>query len=300
MSGDGIMDALYDLEAVRRVNPELPLQQQVNELSSIARRIRRLSLRRAHATGLGHLGSEYSVTDILVALYCSVMRLPESAGTRTRDLGADRLILSKGHAAIALYATMIAAGVLDASRLRAWEGGGDDLPGHPDAGLIPEVDATTGSLGHGLSLGVGAAIAARIDGLRSRTFVVLGDGELQEGSNWEALMFAAHLQLGNLIAVIDANRLQQGSRVSATNSLDPLRGKLESFGWQCSAVNGHDFADLLGTLGNLPDLASQAPRAIIAHTTKGFGVSFMMDNPAWHHRIPNDRELARGLAELDG
>lgn len=296
MSGAYIPDIVDQLATVGQVDPDLPLEEQIHQLRSIARWVRRVALLRAHATGYGHLGSEYSVTDILVALFCSVMRLPQI--TQSRDPDADHLILSKGHAAVALYATMVAAGLLDASRLRA--SGGDDLPGHPVAGLVPGVEATTGSLGHGLSLGVGTALAARMDGSHSYTFVVLGDGELQEGSNWEALMLAAHLQLGNLIAVIDANRLQQGAWVSATNNLEPLQAKLKSFGWRCSAVDGHDFVGLLDTLTIPPAIATQPPRAVIAHTTKGFGVSFMVDEPNWHHRIPNDHELVRAMAELDG
>ncbi|MFE6184693.1 transketolase [Streptomyces sp. NPDC056465] len=277
-----------------RTGPELPLDRQADGLRDVARWARRLAVRRAHATGQGHIGGEFSVVDILVTLYCAVMRLPGSAG----GPDPDRLILSKGHAAVALYAAMAAAGVLDHSRLRA--DGGDGLPGHPVKGSAPGIEATTGSLGHGLSLGVGAALGSRMDGSRARTFVVLGDGELQEGSNWEAFMLAAHLRLGNLTAVVDANGLQQGGRVSTTNGIEPLEDKMRAFGWCCSTVDGHDFEAMLGTLTLSPGTESRQPRVVVARTTKGYGVSFMADDPSWHHRIPTDDELVRALGELDG
>lgn len=277
------------------VTSDLPGPEQIQQLRAIAGWVRRAALRRAYATGQGHLGSEFSVTEILVALLCSVMRV--SRPTSSPNLDADRLILSKGHAAVALYATLVAAGLLDESRF--WARGEDILPSHPVAGVVPGVDATTGSLGHGLSLGVGMALAAQRNGSYSRTFVVVGDGELQEGSNWEALMLAAHLQLGNLIAVIDANGLQQGTWVSATNDLAPLPAKIESFGWQCDVTDGNDLPLLLDTLALPPD-PIRPPRAVVARTTKGFGVSFMADAPAWHHRIPDADELARAMVELNG
>ncbi|MFG2543591.1 transketolase [Streptomyces sp. NPDC048594] len=296
MSGRGTVDVVDELTDFGQVDTRLPLGEQIDALRAVAAWVRRVSLHRAHTTGQGHLGGEFSATDILVALYCAAMRLPESA--ERPDTGADRLILSKGHAVVALYAVMVAAGVLHPSRLRA--GRRDDLPGHPVRGSVPGITATTGSLGHGLPLGVGAALGARLDGSGSRTFVVLGDGELQEGSNWEAFMLAAHLRLGNLTAIVDANRLQQGGRVCDTNSLEPLPEKLESFGWRCSVIDGHDFGTLLGTLRRPPGDATGAPTAVVTRTTKGHGVSFMADDPSWHHRIPDAQELARAAAELDG
>ncbi|MGW4368023.1 transketolase [Nocardia takedensis] len=287
----GIRD---DLIAIGQLAPDLPLPKQIEQLSSIARWVRRTCLRQSHAMNAGHLGSEFSVTDILVTLYCSVMKLPLSA--RTCDRAADRLILSKGHAAVALYATLVAAGVLETSRLN---GLGGNLPGHPVSWLVPGVDATTGSLGHGLSVGVGLALAAKMDQSGSRTFVVLGDGELQEGSNWEAIMLAAHQRLGNLTAVIDANRLQQGTWVSSTNDLEPLRSKFDAFGWRCRTVDGHNFADLISAFAIEPGEMEERPGVVIATTIKGFGVSFMMNEPSWHHRIPTDLELFHGLEELD-
>lgn len=292
-----LAEAVDALRGAGRVDPGQSLGRQVDQLEAIARRVRRLSLCRAYATGAGHLGSELSATDILVALYCSVTAPARPA--HGRDPHADRVILSKGHAAVALYGVLTAAGILDPSRLTADEDDADALPGHPASGLVPGADATTGSLGHGLSLGLGAALGARIDGARSRTWVVLGDGELQEGSNWEALMLAAHLRLGSLTAVIDANRLQQGSKVSEVNGIEPLRAKLEAFGWRCTDADGHDFRSLLPALTPPPDAAYRRPHAVIANTVKGSGVAFMAGRPEWHHRIPDEEELVRGLAELD-
>lgn len=282
-----------DLQPAKLMDPSHSLPERVAALSAIARQVRRISLRRAHSTGLGHLGSDFSVTDILVTLYFSVMKL-----SRAGAADPDRLILSKGHAAVALYGTLIAAGLVDSARLATW-GRGDGLPGHPTAGTLPGIDATTGALGHGLSLGVGRAIAARRDNSATRTFVVVGDGELQEGSNWEALMLGAHLRLGNLAVVVDANRLQQGAWTNSINSLEPLPAKLESFGWACESVNGHDFSELMSALTPEPD-PNGPPRAVVAQTIKGHGVSFMSDDPSWHHRIPNDDELILALAELRG
>lgn len=282
-------DIETELQIVGQVDQTLPLADRVAILQATARQVRRLALQHAYTKRRGHIGSEYSVTEILVALYCSAMS--------TRSGHADRLILSKGHAAFALYATLAAAGRIDAALLEGPASSGA-LPGHPVAASVPGVDATTGSLGHGLSIGVGLAIGARMDSSLRRTFVILGDGELQEGSNWEAIMLAAHLRLSNLIAIVDANGLQQGAAVAETNGVEPLSDKFEAFGWQTTTVDGHDFAELLGSLLCPPSSAADAPLAIIARTTKGYPISFMMDNPAWHHRIPTREELIRARAEL--
>lgn len=235
--------------------------------------------------------------DILVVLLCSAMR----RGTPGAG-GGDRLILSKGHAVAAWYATLVAAGRLDPSWLVRTGRDGDHVPGHPVAGSVDGIEVTTGSLGHGLSIGVGVALADRIDASRSRTFVVVGDGELQEGSNWEAIMLGAHSRLANLVAIVDANGLQQGAPVSETNQVEPLRAKFEAFGWRVEDVDGHDVAQLLRALADPAESVGDdgRPTAVLARTTKGFPVSFMMNEPSWHHRVPTDEEFARASDELRG
>jgi transketolase len=169
------------------------------------------------------------------------------------------------------------------------------LNGHPNRRKVPGVEANTGPLGHGLPIGVGCAIAARLSGTGWRTFVVLGDGELQEGSNWEAAMAAGHRELASLTAIVDRNRLQQGARTEATNRLEPLADKWRAFGWEAIEVDGHDHAALLEVLGAA---SSGRPRCVIANTIKGKGVSFIEDRVEWHHKVPTAEQIAQALAEL--
>jgi transketolase len=169
------------------------------------------------------------------------------------------------------------------------------LNGHPDRRKVPGVEANTGPLGHGLPIAVGCAIAARLSRSSRRVYVVLGDGELQEGSNWEAAMTAGHRQLSNLTAVVDRNGLQQGARTEATNRLEPLADKWKAFGWEVVEVDGHDHAALLEVLARSP---GGGPRFVIAHTVKGKGVSFMEDGVEWHHKVPSAEQLEKALAEL--
>jgi transketolase len=171
------------------------------------------------------------------------------------------------------------------------------LNGHPNCVNIPGVETNTGPLGHGLPVAVGTAIAAKLDDAAWRTFVLTGDGELQEGSNWEAAMSAAHYELDNLTVIVDRNRLQQGDGTENTMRLEPLADKWRAFGWDVAEVDGHDYNALLDTFGRLP-LAPRKPSCVIAHTRKGKGVSFMEDQVGWHHRVPTAEELALALGEL--
>jgi transketolase len=171
------------------------------------------------------------------------------------------------------------------------------LNGHPDRNKVPGVEANTGPLGHGLPVGVGAAIAAKMDGASWRTFVLTGDGELQEGSNWEAAMAASQFRLDNLTVIVDRNRLQQGDATERTVGLESLADRWQSFGWAVAEVDGHDMAALISVLGGVP-LESGKPTCVIAHTHKGRGVSFMEDKVEWHHRVPTDAELRTALLEL--
>ena len=241
---------------------------------------------------LGHIGGDFSVTDILTALYFSVLTVrPDEPAWPDRD----RFILSKGHCAASLYSTLAACGFFSLAELGTFMAPLSALNGHPIRVKVPGIETNTGSLGHGLPVGVGTAIGDRLQGRPSRTFVVVGDGEMQEGSNWEALMAASHYCLANLTLVVDRNRLQQGARTEETTDLDPLDAKLAGFGWEVRVIDGHDFGALLGAFG--PSTTGK-PVAVIANTVKGKGVSFMEDGVAWHHRVPSAEQVALAMEEL--
>jgi transketolase len=265
-------------------------------LAARARAIRRSSLRIAHRAGLGHPGGDLSCADILATLYFHVLRVDPR---EPKHPDRDRFILSKGHASAALYSTLAEAGFLETSRLSQFMQPLSMLNGHPDRNKVPGVEANTGPLGHGLPIAVGAALGARLLGSSLRTFVLTGDGELQEGSNWEAAMAASHFQLDRLTVIVDRNGLQQGARTEETNALEPLAERWRAFGFAVAEVDGHDLEALVDVLGRLP-LEPGRPTCVIARTTKGRGVSFMQDRAEWHHRIPTAEELAQAEAELGG
>ena len=261
-----------------------------------ARRIRRASLRMVHQARMGHPGGDLSCADILAVLYFHVLQLdPDSP----RDPNRDRFVLSKGHASAALYATLAERGFFPQRDLDAYMQPLSQLNGHPDRNKVPGVEANTGPLGHGLPIAVGMATAAKLDGAPWRTFVLTGDGELQEGSNWEAIMAASQLRLDNLTVIVDRNRLQQGDTTEKTVGLEPLAERWQAFGWSVVEVDGHDVDALVAVLGDLPASAGR-PTCVIARTNKGRGVSFIEDRVEWHHRVPTDEELAAALVELEG
>ena len=244
--------------------------------------------------GNGHIGGDLSAADILATLYFGVLRVdPE----RPDDPARDRFILSKGHCAGALYTTLAHRGFLPLDELRTFMAPRSRLNGHPDRNKVPGVETNTGPLGHGLPVGVGAAIGAQIDGAPWRTFVLTGDGELQEGSNWEAAMTAGHRGLESLTVVVDRNRFQQGDATESTVALDPRADRWRAFGWAGAEVDGHDHAALLDIFGRLP-LEPGKPTCVIAHTVKGKGVSFMENRAEWHHKVPSREQLASALEEL--
>jgi transketolase len=266
----------------------------LGELRSTASAIRRRNLEIIHAAGIGHTGGDLSAADILTALYFAVLEVdPAQPDAPDRD----RYIQSKGHASGVLYTTLAAAGFIPDSLLDAYMAPGSPLNGHPDRKKVPGVETNTGPLGHGLPVAVGTAIAAKLDRSRRRTFVLCGDGELQEGSNWEAIMAAAHHGLDNLVLIVDRNRLQQGARTEDTNGLDPLDAKLAAFGWSVRAIDGNDIPSLLEVFDAVP-FSADRPSAVIANTIKGRGVSFMEDRVEWHHKVPTADELERALREL--
>jgi transketolase len=261
-------------------------------LEEMATDVRRSIVRMIDRAQLGHIGGDLSVTDILVTLFGAVLTVdPQAPQAPSRD----RFVLSKGHCAGALYATLARCGFFSAEELETFMAPLSALNGHPDRKKVPGVETNTGPLGHGFPVAVGIALAARLQGEPWRTFVVLGDGELQEGSNWEAAMTAAHYDLGSLTAIVDRNRLQQGARTEDTKQLEPLADKWRSFGWEVREVDGHDHLALLDALS---PSSSGDPVAVIAHTIKGKGVSFIEDRVEWHHKVPDADQVKAAIQEL--
>lgn len=267
----------------------------IEQLRSIAARIRSNSLKMVHRAGVGHPGGDLSASDILATLFFGVLRGdPE----RCMAEGRDRFVLSKGHAAASLYATLAEAGYFPPEWLERFASDMSPLNGHPDRNKVPGVEANTGPLGHGMPVATGMALAAKLKGEDWRVYVLTGDGELQEGSNWEAGMTAAHYHLDNLTLIVDRNRIQQGAPTEETICMEPLAERWRSFGWNVTEVDGHDHAALLDLFIRQRDEKGR-PHCIIANTHKGQGVSFMMDQAAWHHRVPTGAELAAALKELN-
>lgn len=266
------------------------------KLERQAARTRIRSLQMVHKAGLGHPGGDFSSADILTALYGAVLRV--NAAT-PRDPLRDRFIMSKGHCSGALYATLAAAGFLTDADLDTYMAPLSKLNGHPDRNKVAGIEANTGPLGHGLPIGVGCALAAKSSGAAWRTFVLVGDGELQEGSNWEAAMCAAQYKLDNLVLMIDRNGLQQGDFTENTIRMEPLAERWRAFGWDVRETDGHDLRGLVECLQATPFTRGK-PSCVLARTVKGKGVSFMENRPEWHHHVPTADELARAIAELEG
>jgi transketolase len=256
--------------------------------------IRRKSFTMVYEAQLGHPGGDFSAADILAALYFGVLRYDPR---KPADPKRDRFVMSKGHCTGAYYAALAAAGYFPQEMLDTYMQPLSMLNGHPNRNYLPGVETNTGPLGHGLPVATGIAIAGQIDGADYRTFVLTGDGELQEGTNWEAALVAGHRRLENLTLIIDRNRLQQGARTEETSGLDPLDDKWRAFGWQVEIVDGHDHQQLCDVLGASPHGRGK-PLCVIANTVKGKGVSFMHDNVAWHHGVPNKDQYEQAMREL--
>jgi transketolase len=263
-----------------------------------AKAIRRDIITMLHEAGSGHPGGSLSCTDIMASLYFGDVLKHDPANPK--DPGRDYFILSKGHAAPALYATLAEAGYLPVEELLTLRKLGTRLQGHPDSNLLPCVEVSTGSLGQGLSIASGVAAGLKLDGKPNFVFTVLGDGECQEGQVWEAATFAAHEQLGNLIAIVDNNGLQIDGRITEVVECADLGEKFKAFGWDVHYVDGHDIEALIALFASLKQSGEGAPKCVIARTTKGKGVSFMEDQAGWHGKAPNDEQTEQALKEIEG
>ncbi len=255
---------------------------------------RKQLLRYIKKAGAGHTGGDLSCIDILNVLYNQIMNVsPESVANPNRD----RYIQSKGHSVEALYVVLADCGFFPETDLESLCRYTSPYVGHPTR-KVRGIEHNTGALGHGLSVSVGMALAARLDNRSYRVFCLLGDGELAEGSNWEAALTASHYQLGNLVAIVDYNQLQITGATRDVCNTDPLAEKFRAFGWKVHHVDGHNVSALIECFKQLDQQAS-LPQVIIAHTIKGKGVSFMENNKSWHHRVPTDAEFEQAMQELD-
>lgn len=267
----------------------------VEQLERTARKLRRHIVKMLAIAGSGHPGGSLSAIDILTALFFGGVMCYDPQNPRWAD--RDRFILSKGHAVPALYAVLAEAGFIPEEWL--WQLRKIDTPmqGHPSVKDLPAVEASTGSLGQGLSIGLGMALAARLDGKSYRVYVMIGDGESEEGQVWEAAMAASHFRLGNLTAILDYNHFQLDGAIGEIMSIEPIVAKWEAFGWAVREIGGHNMREILAALQWAKEPREQ-PSIIIAHTVKGKGVSFMENNNEYHGKSPTQAELEQALAEL--
>jgi transketolase len=267
---------------------------ELTRLRLLSVELRKRVLTMIYAGRGGHTGGSLSSIDILVALYFHALRCDPA---QPESPGRDRFILSKGHSAEGLFCVLAKAGYFPEAEIETYGHFGSRLYGHPTMG-VPGVEMPTGALGHGLSVGVGMAIAARRDGAANRSFVLMGDGELAEGSVWEAAMAASHYGLDNLVGIVDCNGLQISGRTEEVMRLSPLPDRWAAFGWAVEEVDGNDIAQLVEAFDRLPARRG-SPTLVLAHTTKGKGVSFIEGQASWHHRVPTEEQYAQAMGELD-
>ncbi|HED17148.1 MAG TPA: transketolase [Gammaproteobacteria bacterium] len=259
---------------------------------NLARKVRLHAVRMVNKGGSSHIGSVLSIADILAVLYNNILSFRPND---TKWDKRDRFILSKGHAGAGVYAVLAESGFFRTDKLLEHYQDGSVFSGHVSHRGVPGVELSTGSLGHGLPVGAGMAYAAKIDNKNHRVFVLMSDGELNEGSNWEALMFSAHHKLNNLVAIIDRNHLQSMKSTEETLALEPLADKFKSFGWHVSVIDGHDHDKLTDTLNR----KYTTPHIVIANTIKGKGVSFMEDQVVWHYKTPEGELFDQAIRELE-
>lgn len=266
----------------------------VPDAAALSVRIRSHALEMTSRGGSSHIGAVLSMADVIAVLYARVMRTRPNEPHWT---GRDRFILSKGHAGAGVYAVLAELGFFSTERLATHYQDGSDLSGHVSHKGIPGVELSTGSLGHGLSVGAGMAYSGKLDGREHRIFVLLSDGECDEGSIWEAALFAPHHRLDNLVAIIDYNKIQSLDFVANTLGLEPLADKWRAFGWSVIECDGHNHEELEACLSSVP-ATSGMPTCVIAHTVKGKGVSFMENSVLWHYRTAKGEELEAARREL--
>ena len=260
-----------------------------------AKEIRKMVLEMKFASQSSHIGSAFSCVDILTVLYFKILRInPEKPKAENRD----RFILSKGHAGSALYATLAERGFFRKKILEDYCQNGKKLAGHATKDCVPGVEVSTGSLGHGLPIGAGMALAGKKDNKKYRVFVLMSDGECDEGSNWEAALFASHHKLDNLVAIIDYNKFQAFGKTNEILNLEPLKDKWTAFGWSVKEINGHNYSEIKESLKAIP-FKKNKPSIVIAHTIKGKGISFMEGRLEWHYKSPKKDEFELAIKELD-
>lgn len=281
------MDISFFKKGIRMTNEKLKIH---------AKNIRRNIITEVYNAKSGHPGGSLSATDILVELYFEQMTINKN---NVNTINRDRFVLSKGHASPLLYATLAEKGFIDIEDLKGFRHIDSKLQGHPNMNYVSGVDMSTGSLGQGISCAVGMAISNKVDGNDHDIYVLLGDGECEEGEVWEAAMAAAHYKLDNLCAVLDYNHLQIDGNIKDVISPEPFKSKFEAFGWRVIEANGHSF-DSLRTAFNFAKQTVNKPTMIIAHTIKGKGVSFMENNYAWHGSAPNQEQYEKAMEELGG
>lgn len=267
-----------------------------SRLEQLAQKIRINIIKMLTAAGSGHPGGSLSAADILTVLYFHEMKLDPA---KLDDPERDRFVLSKGHAAPVLYATLAELGIVGEEELTTLRKIGSRLQGHPDRKKLPGVEMSTGSLGQGFSTSVGMALAGKMDKKEYRVYTLLGDGEIQEGICWEAAMSAAHYKLDNLTAFLDWNGLQIDGNNDDVMTVKPVDEKFRSFGWNVIAVDGHNLPELISALDQAKQVKGK-PTLVLAHTVKGKGVSFMEGNAGWHGKAPSEEEGKRAVAELGG
>lgn len=264
------------------------------DTEALARRLRRHAVRMTHKARASHVGSCLSMADILAVLYGAILRVDPA---RPDWAERDRLVVSKGHAAAIVYAALAERGFLPLDELDTYSADGGRLAGHITT-MVPGIELSTGSLGHGLPVAAGMALAAKRAGATWRAFCIVSDGELDEGSNWEAVQFAQHFRLSNLTLIIDYNKIQSFGTVAEVSDLHPLAEKFHAFNWSTHELDGHDHAVLTAALSS-PASDNDRPTVFVAHTTKGKGVSFMENKLLWHYRNPDATQLEAALAELE-
>lgn len=265
------------------------------ELSVIANKIRKNALTAVYSAKSGHPGGSLSIADVLALLYFEIMNIDPK---NPKNPDRDRFVLSKGHAAPALYSALALRGYFPVEDIPTFRHTGSYLQGHPDMNKVPGVDMSTGSLGQGVSAAGGIALSAKLDNKNYRVYTILGDGELEEGQVWEQAMFAAHYKLDNLTAFIDFNGLQIDGDVTKVMNPTPIDKKFEAFGWNVIVCSAHDFDELERAIENAKNTKGK-PTAIVMKSVKGKNVSFMENNAAWHGSVPNEEQYNQAMGELD-